>query len=222
MSLRLALKRPSTRASWRIFTCLTVPSAAPRPRSRARRAGTACRLSVGAAAWWTVARAIRCCVRDPEKGVATVEEALEGARHIVAEMISENAGLRKALRQMMFDEGVVVSKKTLRCGRRAREVQDVLRLPRAGEDHSVASHAGDSPRRKRVVLYFLIEIEAPARRVCAAYAASCARRRLDAATRTGHRRLVEALAEFVDPGEIRSSEAAIGWRGHSGLSRQSA
>jgi uncharacterized protein len=46
-----------------------------------------------------------------EKGVATVEEALEGARHIVAEMISENAEFRKALRQMMFSEAVIVSGK---------------------------------------------------------------------------------------------------------------
>src|ERR1019366_8778414 len=46
-----------------------------------------------------------------EKGVATIEEALEGARHIVAEMISENADFRKALRKMMFDDGVVVSHK---------------------------------------------------------------------------------------------------------------
>ena len=33
---------------------------------------------------------------NAEKGVATVEEALEGARHIVAETISENADIRKA------------------------------------------------------------------------------------------------------------------------------
>jgi uncharacterized protein len=46
---------------------------------------------------------------DAEKGVATAAEALEGARHIVAEMISENADFRKALRQTMFTEGVVVS-----------------------------------------------------------------------------------------------------------------
>jgi uncharacterized protein len=46
-----------------------------------------------------------------EKGVATVQEALEGARHIVAETISENADFRKALRQMMFDEAVIVSSK---------------------------------------------------------------------------------------------------------------
>ena len=48
---------------------------------------------------------------NAEKGVASVDEALEGARHIVAEMISENADFRKALRQMMFNEAVIVSAK---------------------------------------------------------------------------------------------------------------
>ena len=46
-----------------------------------------------------------------DKGVATAEEALEGARHIVAEMVAEDADVRRALRQMMFDEGVIVSGK---------------------------------------------------------------------------------------------------------------
>ena len=40
-----------------------------------------------------------------EKGVANVDDALEGARHIVAEMISEDADLRKALRQLLMNEG---------------------------------------------------------------------------------------------------------------------
>ena len=48
---------------------------------------------------------------NAEKGVSSGEEALEGARHIVAEMISEDADLRKALRQTMFQEGVVASRK---------------------------------------------------------------------------------------------------------------
>src|ERR1035438_6934338 len=48
---------------------------------------------------------------DAEKGVADVEEALEGARHILAETISDDADIRKLLRQAMFEEGVIVSKK---------------------------------------------------------------------------------------------------------------
>jgi len=48
---------------------------------------------------------------NAEKGVTTAAEALEGARHIIAEMISEDASFRKALRQMMVSEGIVVSSK---------------------------------------------------------------------------------------------------------------
>jgi len=48
---------------------------------------------------------------NAEKGVASVEDALEGARHIVAETISDNADIRKLLRRAMFEEGVIVSKK---------------------------------------------------------------------------------------------------------------
>src|SRR5580693_1859104 len=48
---------------------------------------------------------------SPEREVPTVEDALEGARHIVAETISEDADLRKAMRRLMFDEGIVVSRK---------------------------------------------------------------------------------------------------------------
>ena len=47
---------------------------------------------------------------DAEKGVASAEEALEGARHILAEWISENAEFRKTLRRMMLEDGVVASR----------------------------------------------------------------------------------------------------------------
>lgn len=47
---------------------------------------------------------------DAEKGVATTEDALAGARYIVAEWISENAEFRKVIRQMMMDHGVVTSR----------------------------------------------------------------------------------------------------------------
>jgi uncharacterized protein len=47
---------------------------------------------------------------DAEKGVANAAEALEGARHIIAEMVSENAEYRKAVRSTMMAEGVVTSR----------------------------------------------------------------------------------------------------------------
>jgi protein Tex len=48
---------------------------------------------------------------NPGLGVAAADEALEGARHIVAEMIAEHAGIRKSLRRAMLEEGVIVSRK---------------------------------------------------------------------------------------------------------------
>jgi uncharacterized protein len=47
---------------------------------------------------------------NEEKAVASSTEALEGARHILAEQISETADFRKHLRQLMMNEGVVISK----------------------------------------------------------------------------------------------------------------
>jgi protein Tex len=46
---------------------------------------------------------------NAEKGVHSVDEALEGARYIVAERVSEVPELRQAVRQTMMRDGVVVS-----------------------------------------------------------------------------------------------------------------
>ena len=47
---------------------------------------------------------------DEEKGVATAEDALAGARDILAEDISDNAEIRKELKKLIFARGQVVSK----------------------------------------------------------------------------------------------------------------
>jgi len=47
---------------------------------------------------------------DAEKGVNDVEEALSGAMDIIAEDISDNAQIRKAVREMFFRHGMVASK----------------------------------------------------------------------------------------------------------------
>jgi len=44
---------------------------------------------------------------DPEKGVATLEDALAGASDIIAEMISDDADIRKALRLKMERQAVI-------------------------------------------------------------------------------------------------------------------
>ncbi len=46
---------------------------------------------------------------DAEKGVETVNDALSGARDIVAEMVAENADVRGFVRQTFFEHGRIVS-----------------------------------------------------------------------------------------------------------------
>ena len=94
-----------------------------------------------------------------ELGVASVEEALEGARHIVAEWISENADLRKALRALVFEEGVVMSRKTV-------DAVDEREKFKMYYDYrepvkTIPSHRMLAIRRGETenILYFLIDIE---------------------------------------------------------------
>ncbi|MFB0920727.1 MAG: Tex family protein [Oscillospiraceae bacterium] len=46
---------------------------------------------------------------DPEKGVLSVEEALAGASDIIAENISDNAEIRKSLKELINAKGILVS-----------------------------------------------------------------------------------------------------------------
>lgn len=94
-----------------------------------------------------------------ELGVATVEDALEGARHIVAEWISEDANLRKALRQLLFDEGVVISRKAID----AVDEHEKFKMYYEYKEpvKTIPSHRMLAIRRgeSENVLYFLIDIE---------------------------------------------------------------
>jgi uncharacterized protein len=96
---------------------------------------------------------------NAELGVTTVEEALEGARHIVAEWISEDADLRKALRQLMFDEGIVISRKVMD----AADEQEKFKMYYEYKEpvKTIPSHRMLAIRRgeSENILYFLIELE---------------------------------------------------------------
>jgi uncharacterized protein len=94
-----------------------------------------------------------------EKGVGSVEEALEGARHIVAENVSEDADVRKLLRQLLFDEGMVVSRK-------APDAVDAQENFKMYYDYreavkTIPSHRMLAIRRgeNESVLFFVIEVE---------------------------------------------------------------
>jgi uncharacterized protein len=97
---------------------------------------------------------------NTELGVASVEEAVEGARHIVAEWISEEANLRKALRQLIFDEGMVVSRRAID----SVDEQEKFKMYYEYKEpvKTIPSHRMLAVRRgeSENVLYFLIEVEA--------------------------------------------------------------
>jgi uncharacterized protein len=94
-----------------------------------------------------------------EKGVANLDEALEGARHIVAETISEDADLRKALRQLLFDEGVITSRKATD----AVDEQEKFKMYYEYREpvKTIPSHRMLAIRRGEAenVLFFLMELE---------------------------------------------------------------
>jgi protein Tex len=96
---------------------------------------------------------------NAQLGVATMDEALEGARHIVAEWISEDADLRKRLRQLMFDEGVIISRKIMD----AVDEQEKFKMYYEYKEpaKTIPSHRMLAIRRGEgeKVLYFLIELE---------------------------------------------------------------
>jgi uncharacterized protein len=96
---------------------------------------------------------------NPEKEVPTLDDALEGARHIVAETISEDADLRKALRQLVYEEGIIVSKKSLD----AVDEQEKFKMYYDYREpvKTIPSHRMLAIRRGETesVLYFLIETE---------------------------------------------------------------
>jgi protein Tex len=94
-----------------------------------------------------------------EKEVNTVEEALEGARHIVAEMISEDADLRKALRHLMFEEGVIVSRKAIDAVDEQEKFKMYYEYREAVK--TIPSHRMLAIRRGETesVLYFLVELD---------------------------------------------------------------
>jgi uncharacterized protein len=47
---------------------------------------------------------------DPEKEVHSVEDALEGARHIIAEKVNEDEAARKQLRALFNEKGIITSR----------------------------------------------------------------------------------------------------------------
>jgi uncharacterized protein len=96
---------------------------------------------------------------NQEKGAASAEEALEGARYIVAEQISEVADFRKHLRMLMLRDGVVVSKGVE--GAKDPEGKFKMYLDYREPAAKIPSHRMLAIRRgaNEDILYFQIELD---------------------------------------------------------------
>jgi protein Tex len=96
---------------------------------------------------------------DEAKQITTISEALEGARHIVAERIAETAEVRKALRQLVHDEGVIMSRKMMD----AVDAQEKFKMYYEYREpvKTIPSHRMLAIRRGEAesILYFLIEVD---------------------------------------------------------------
>jgi len=99
---------------------------------------------------------------NPDLEVPTVDDAFEGARHILAERIAEDADVRKAARALMFDEGVIVSRKSYEAeGEQPKDPEEKFKMYYDFREpvKNIPSHRMLAIRRGEAegVLYWLIE-----------------------------------------------------------------
>jgi len=96
-----------------------------------------------------------------EHGVASADDALEGARHIVSEMTSDHAEVRQTLRKAVFQEGVIVSRKSM--GEPDPDPQQKFKMYYDYREpaRTIPSHRMLAIRRgeSESILYFLIEFD---------------------------------------------------------------
>lgn len=136
---------------------------------------------------------------DEEKGVATAEDAISGAKDIIAEVISDNAELRKKLRGLLENHGEMQVKmvKDDEKGTYAMYADYSEILPEIKNHRILAINRGEKEDCLKAKIYFNPEI---AKRVCMAKYlksngnADCAKLIEDAAD-DGYDRLIQPSVE---------------------------
>ena len=104
---------------------------------------------------------------DEEKGVSTVEEAINGAKDIIAEIISDNAELRKKLRSMLENHGEMQVKmvKDDEKGTYAMYADYAEIIPEIKNHRVLAINRGEKEECLKAKIYFNPDI---AKRICMA------------------------------------------------------
>ncbi|HEX2203291.1 MAG TPA: Tex family protein [Longimicrobium sp.] len=103
---------------------------------------------------------------DPEKGVATAEDALAGARDIVAERVAEDPGTRAYVREQVWEKGVLESRAARGKEKEVSKFQDYYDF--SGPVKTMPSHRVLAVRRGESEEFLTARIVAPDEEITAA------------------------------------------------------
>ncbi|HOL81798.1 MAG TPA: Tex family protein [Ignavibacteriales bacterium] len=96
---------------------------------------------------------------NPELGVKTADEALQGAKDIIAEMINDNAEVRKAVRGILENEATVVSEKVKDKASSKKKVEEKEYSAIEEEDIKFSSGVKNKDRKDVYEIYFEFKCE---------------------------------------------------------------
>jgi len=100
---------------------------------------------------------------NEEKGVSTTEEALQGAKDIIAEMISDTAEVRQVVREFLLEKASIVSQKSAtkvdETNKKKKDVYDIYHdftceIPKLKEYQILAINRGEAEKYLKVIFSY--------------------------------------------------------------------
>lgn len=100
---------------------------------------------------------------NEEKGVPTIEEALQGAKDIIAEMISDTAEVRQVVREVLLEKASIVSQKSSakvdETNKKKKDVYEIYHdftceIPKLKEYQILAINRGEAEKYLKVILSY--------------------------------------------------------------------
>ncbi len=144
---------------------------------------------------------------DAEKGVATADDALAGARDVVAERVSDDAATRAYVREQVWEKGVLESKAARGKEGETSKFQDYYDF--SGPVKTLPSHRVLAVRRGEAEEFLVARIIAPDDDIIAALARKYtaghrAPEQMAAAVEDAYRRLISASVEVEVRMELKT------------------
>ncbi len=131
---------------------------------------------------------------DPDKAVNTVEEALNGAMDIIAEDVSDNAEFRKAIREMFYKLGTIVSKSK-------KEEDSVYRMYYDFSEPvaKIANHRILAINRGEKEEFLQVKIDVPDERVTSYLKANCIKKTRSISSEYVERAIEDSYERLISP-----------------------